>query len=131
MIPEFLVTPEVVLDPQKELEALMADPGDPIYKNRFQESWDNELQDLKERLKERASELTGRFNSQLTEFRAEMIARRSLELVQDLSRAFDDVWQMIRQVQEYELRFFERFGISLKFSEEGIDGSFRRPWTPK
>jgi ATP-dependent Clp protease ATP-binding subunit ClpX len=126
IIPEFLVTPEVVLDPQKELEALLTDPEAPIYKNRFRETWDNELQDLKERLKEKASELTGRFNNQLTEFRAEMIARRSLELVQDLSRAFEEVWQMIRQVQEYELRFFERFGISLKFSEEGIDAVLQK-----
>lgn len=126
LVDHFLVTPEVVLDPQKGLEDLLNDPGSPVRKTRFQEAWDKELQVLKERLQEKAAEFTGRFDGRLTEFRAEMIAGRSLELVQDLSLAFEEVWQMIRQIQEYELRFFERFGISLKFTEEGIDAVLQK-----
>ncbi|MFH0786539.1 MAG: AAA family ATPase [Pseudomonadota bacterium] len=126
LIDHFLVTPEVVLDPPKGLEDLLNDPGSPVSKTRFQEAWDKELQVLKKKLKERAAEFTGRFDGRLTEFRAERIAGRSLELVQDLSLAFEEVWQMIRQVQEYELRFFERFGISLKFTEEGIDAVLQK-----
>ncbi len=126
LIDHFLVTPEVVLDPQKGLEDLLNDPGSPICQTRFQEAWDKELQVLKKKLKEKATEFTGRFDGRLTEFRAERIAGRSLELVQDLPRAFEEIWQMIRQVQEYELRFFERFGISLKFTEEGIDAVLQK-----
>jgi ATP-dependent Clp protease ATP-binding subunit ClpX len=126
MIPRLLVTPEVVLDPQKELESLLNDPENLIYKERFQMAWEREVEVLKARLIEKAIELTGRFNSQLTEFRSELVARRSLELVQDLSQAYEEVWKMIGQVQEYELRFFERVGISLKFSEEGIDAVLQK-----
>ncbi|MBA4392405.1 MAG: ATPase [Desulfobacca sp.] len=125
-IPQFLVTPEVVLDPPKGLEALLNDPENFFYKSRFQEAWNKEFQALKGKLLEKETELTGRFNGPLTEFRTEMIARRSLELVQDLSQAYEEVWQMIRQVQEYELRFFERVGISLKFSEDGIDAVLQK-----
>jgi hypothetical protein len=39
----------------------------------------------------------------------------------DIPQAFEEVWQMVGQVREYEMRFFERIGISLKFSEEGVD----------
>ena len=120
-IQQFLVTPEVVLDPQKALDLLLYAGENPGHKVCFQEAWKRERQALKEKLQEKAHEFTGCFDGRLTEFRTELIACRSLELVQDLARSFEEVWQMIQQVQEYELRFFERFGISLKFSEEGID----------
>ncbi len=120
-IQQFLVTPEVVLDPQKALEVLLYDGENPGHKVCFQEAWRRERQALMEKLQEKAHEFTGCFDGRLTEFRTELIACRSLELVQDLAQSFEEVWQMIQQVQEYELRFFERFGISLKFSEEGID----------
>ncbi len=125
-INQFLVTLEVVLDPHQELVSLLNDQEDAPRKSRFQEAWRKERLALTERLKEKAPEFTGCFDSRLTEFRSEMIACRSLELVQDLAQSFQEVWQMIQQVQEYELRFFERFGISLKFSEEGIDAILQK-----
>lgn len=125
-INQFLVTLEVVLDPHQELVNLLNDEEDALRKSRFQEAWRKERLSLTERLKEKAPEFTGCFDSRLTEFRSEMIACRSLELVQDLAQSFQEVWQMIQQVQEYELRFFERFGISLKFSEEGIDAILQK-----
>lgn len=125
-IRQFLVTREVVLDPQKALDELLNDAENPIHKACFQEAWRKERQALMENLKEKAPEFTGCFDGQLTEFRTELIACRSMELVQDLAQSFEEIWQMIRQVQEYELRFFERFGISLKFSEEGIDAVLQK-----
>jgi endopeptidase Clp ATP-binding regulatory subunit ClpX len=125
-IPRFLVTPEVVQDPQKELYVLINDPENPLYQKRFLGVWTKELEVLKGKVAEKSIEWTGRFNSRLTDFRSELIARRSLEQVQDLDQAFDEVWKMISQVQEYELRFFERVGISLKFSEEGIDAVLQK-----
>jgi ATP-dependent Clp protease ATP-binding subunit ClpX len=125
-IHQFLVTPEVVLNPQKELEFLVGNYEDPDIKARFQEAWNREKQILVEKLNGKTSELIGRYGGRLTDFRANRIADRSLALVQDLSQSFEEVWQMILQVQEYELRFFERFGISLKFSEEGVDEVLQR-----
>jgi ATP-dependent Clp protease ATP-binding subunit ClpX len=125
-IHQFLVTPEVVINPQRELEVLLSNPESPDTKIRFQEAWNQERQILTEKLEEKAAEFTGRFGGQITPFRADLIAGRSLESVQELGQSFEEIWQMIRQVQEYELRFFERFGISLKFSEEGVDEVLRR-----
>jgi endopeptidase Clp ATP-binding regulatory subunit ClpX len=125
-IGRLLVTPEVVLDPQKELNLLVNDPENPGYRTRFQAAWDKELEILKNKIKEKASDWTGRFSGQLTDFRGELIAGRSLEMVQDLVQAFEEVWTMISQVKEYELRFFERVGISLKFSEEGTDAVLKK-----
>lgn len=130
-VERFLVTPELVQDPPKELEIMLTDLENQARKTRFQEARDRELQAIMQRLSEKRVELAGRFDDRLTEFRTEIIARRSLELVQDLPQAFEEIWQMIHQVQEYELRFFERFGISLKFSEEGIDAVLQKALTSK
>jgi len=120
-INQLLVSREVVLDPEIELKQLINDPENPEVKSRFREAWEKEQKALVEKLRGKTTELTGRFDTGLTDFRMALIAQRSMESVQDLPRSIDEVWQMIRQVQEYELRFFERFGIGLKFSETGID----------
>jgi ATP-dependent Clp protease ATP-binding subunit ClpX len=125
-INQFLVTREVVINPEKELERLLSDPENPETKTRFLEAWDREQKALIERLKEKIIDLSGRFDSGLTEFRMKLVARRSLELIQDFTRSLEEVGQMTRQVQEYELRFFERFGIGLKFSEDGIDAVLQK-----
>ena len=120
-INQLLVSREVVLDPEIELKQLINDPENPEVKSRFREAWEKEQKALVEKLRGKTTELTGRFDTGLTDFRMALIAQRSMESVQDLPRSIDEEWQMIRQVQEYELRFFERFGIGLKFSETGID----------
>jgi ATP-dependent Clp protease ATP-binding subunit ClpX len=120
-IHHFLVTPEVVLDPQRELASFILHHEDSEVKTRFQEAWNREKQALVKKLNLKIKELTGRYGESLTEFRANLIADRSLSQVQDLAQSYDDVRQMIQQIKDYELRFFERFGISIKFSEEGID----------
>jgi endopeptidase Clp ATP-binding regulatory subunit ClpX len=125
-INQFLVTREVVISPEAELERLLSDPENPETKSRFSEAWDREEEALIERLKEKITELSGRFDSGLTEFRMKLVARRCLELIQDFPRSLEEVGQMTRQVQEYELRFFERFGIGLKFSEDGIDAVLQK-----
>ena len=125
-IKQLLVTPEVVLNPAKELDRLLAHPDNPEIRTRFQSAWEEERRIVINRLKTKAPEYMGRFDTKLTDFRLELIADRSLEMVQDLPQALEAIFQMIQQVQDYEMRFFERFGIGLKFSEEGTDEVLRK-----
>jgi endopeptidase Clp ATP-binding regulatory subunit ClpX len=125
-IKKFLVTPEVVLDPASELEHLLAQAEDPAYEDRFESAWEKEHRVLVERLETQAREYLGRFDTRMTDFRRDLIASRSMEGVLDLPQALETVFREIQQVQDYEMRFFERFGISLKFSEEGTDEVLRK-----
>ena len=118
---QLLVTRALVENPAGELERLLDEPEDPADRERFQQAWDRERAALVERIRERAQELGGKFDTAMTDARLALIADRHLELGLDLPQAFEEVWLMIQQVREYELRFFERFNIRLKFSEEGID----------
>ncbi|MEW6184239.1 MAG: AAA family ATPase [Thermodesulfobacteriota bacterium] len=121
VIRQFLVTEAVILEPEKELEALLNDPEDVQTKVRFEASWEREEMALAEKLKGKMAEFSGRFDSGITEYRLKLIARRSLELIQDFPRSIEEVNDMIRQAREYEIGFFERFGIGLKFTEDGMD----------
>ena len=125
-ITQFLISREVIISPETELERLLNDPENPQEKTRFFDAWDREQKILIERLKKRTFEFAGRFDSGLTEFRLKLVAGRCLEMIQDFPRSLEELWQMTQQVQEYELRFFERFGIGLKFSEEGIDAVLQK-----
>jgi hypothetical protein len=118
---QLLVTRTLVENPARELERLLDEPEDPADRERFQQAWDRERAALVERIRDRAQELGGKFDTAMTDARLALIADRHLELGLDLPQAFEEVWLMIQQVREYELRFFERFNIRLKFSEEGID----------
>jgi endopeptidase Clp ATP-binding regulatory subunit ClpX len=120
-INRFLVTEEVILEPGNQLEALLNDPENTQTRVRFEECWEREQTVLVEKLKEKMVEFSGRFDSGLTEYRLKLIARRCLELIQDFPRSIEEVNAMTGQIREYELGFFERFGIGLKFTEDGID----------
>jgi ATP-dependent protease Clp ATPase subunit len=125
-IKRFLVTRRVVEDPEGELTRLLSEPHNPADLEAFQQAWDREKGALLERLRSKAEETLGKFDTHLTETRLHFVADRHLELGMDIPQAFEEVWQMIAQVREYEMRFFERVGISLKFSEEGVDAVLTR-----
>jgi ATP-dependent Clp protease ATP-binding subunit ClpX len=120
-IKKFLVTRPVVEDPARELARLLADPERETDRESFQRAWDRERDALLERLRHKAEETLGKFDTLLTEPRLQFVADRHLEFGMDIPQAFEEIRQMIGQVREYEMRFFERVGISLKFSEEGVD----------
>ncbi|MBI5584098.1 MAG: AAA family ATPase [Deltaproteobacteria bacterium] len=125
-IKRLLVTSRVVEDPEGELTRLLADPERATDLEAFQQAWDREKSALLERLRHKAEETLGKFETLLTETRLRIVADRHLELGLDIPQAFEEIRQMIGQVREYEMRFFERVGISLKFSEEGVDAVLNR-----
>lgn len=125
-IKQLLVTRRLVEDPAGELARLLAEPDGPEDRASFQQAWDREKAALLERLRHKAEETWGKFETHLTETRLHFVADRHLEGGLDIPQAFEEVWQMVGQVREYEMRFFERVGISLKFSEEGVDAVLTR-----
>ena len=112
------------------MERLLNDPEDPADKARFQQAWDREREALMERLRERAQELGGKFDTALTEFRLELIAGRHLELGLDLPQAFEEVWQMIRQVRNTNCGFLNASASASNFPRKGLMPSLQKPEGP-
>lgn len=127
-IRRFLVTPEVVKDPEKELLGLLADPDDPERRQRFDRARQKEEDELVERFRRKNKELAGRLDGEWTEYRLRLIARHCLEKIEDFPQAVEGVSSKVRQVQEFAKDFFDRFGIGLKFTDEGVDALLEKAW---
>jgi endopeptidase Clp ATP-binding regulatory subunit ClpX len=127
-IRRFLVTPEVVEDPERELNRLLQDPDHPDWKERFDRARRKEEDDLVERIHRKKGDLEGRGVGEWTEYRLRLIARHCLDKIMDFPQAADEVSLKVRQIQEFALDFFDRFGIGLTFTDEGVDALLEKAW---
>jgi ATP-dependent Clp protease ATP-binding subunit ClpX len=116
-IAELLVTPELIKDPAATLEAFLADPEEPVLKERFEAAGRAERLELLKMIAKREFLYTGLLDSPLTPARMDLIADDYYRTGMSLGAAFDNVIERLFQVREFEVTFFERYGIKIKFSE--------------
>jgi endopeptidase Clp ATP-binding regulatory subunit ClpX len=125
-IREFLVTPEVVTGPVRELARLLADPHDPELAARFQAAAAQDLAALKESVWRRENELLRRFNMPLTDYRVGLMVDQYQRWDCDLLTAFDQISRLYQQVRRFEDKFYQEHHIHLNFSQEALDEIMRR-----
>jgi endopeptidase Clp ATP-binding regulatory subunit ClpX len=125
-IRELVVTPEVVAQPQEELEKLLAQPDSPDFKSRFQEASRKEREILKESIWRREKELAQRYQLPLTETRVELMVDQFQHWDCDLKTAFEEMGRLHEQVRGFEDRFFDDHGIQLHFDAEAMDEILRQ-----
>ena len=95
-IKELVVTPEVVLRPDEELERLIANPGDPDLKEHYRAAALAEREVLKEFIWHRERELKERYRLPLTAGRVELMVDHYHQWDCDLKTAFDEISGLIR-----------------------------------
>ncbi|MBM4284590.1 MAG: AAA family ATPase [Deltaproteobacteria bacterium] len=120
-IRQFLVTPEVVAQPDAELEKLLARADDPEREARFLRAGHREREVLRESIWRRERELLHRYQMPLTSFRVEMLIDQYLHWDADLKSAFDELGRFHQQVRHFEERFSEEHGLTLHFDDEAVD----------
>ncbi|OGP70967.1 MAG: ATPase [Deltaproteobacteria bacterium RBG_13_58_19] len=125
-IQELVVTPEMVAQPDPELEAMLARPDAPERQERFHQAGLREGELLKESIWRREQELLQRYHLPLTANRVELIAAQYLRCDCDLKTAFEEVGRYYDQVQAFEERFFEEHQLQLHFDAEALDEILRQ-----
>ena len=125
-IKEFLVTPEVVTNPEQELTRLLADPHNPEIMARFEAAAGKDLVVLKESVWRRENELLRRFHMPLTDYRVGLMVDQYLRWDCDLLTAFDQISRLYQQVRRFEDKFYQDHQIHLNFSQEAVDEIMRR-----
>jgi ATP-dependent Clp protease ATP-binding subunit ClpX len=125
-IKELVVTPEVVAQPQEELEKLLAQPDREDFKSRFREAGRREREILKESIWRREKELASRYQLPLTDTRVELMVDQYHHWDCDLKTAFEEMGRLHEQVRGFEDRFFADHAIHLHFDADAMDEILRQ-----
>ena len=120
-IKKFLVTPEVVTDPEGQLEHLLNVADSKEFQDRFDAAAETELRELKEYIANTANDFKNIAGLELNEKRTELIANLYLENLSDINTAHSVFKQMYDQVKAQESSFLKTFDMDLSFDEDAID----------
>ena len=116
-----VVTPELVMNPEAELDRLLADPEAPDLMARFSTATAKERVVLKESIWRRELELLNRYQLPLTEARVELLALQYHHWDCDLKTAIDDLARLYDQVCRFAEMFLNNHGIELHFEPDAVD----------
>ncbi len=117
----FVVTPEVVNDPEGELERLLRNPEDLEFKERFEAAKQKELENIENYIQSRAEDFQKKYGLEINERRKELIATLYLKNICDVNTAFDDFKEMYDKIKTEEDALPEKLDINISFDDSGVD----------
>jgi ATP-dependent Clp protease ATP-binding subunit ClpX len=120
-IGKFVVTREVVENPERELERLLQDPSNPEMQAKFEMLLSREKEALKASILNREAEFKKRYGVVFLEGRIALIVNRMIEKGYDVNTVFEEVVEIQRLVEDFERDFYRKNGISIQFDNEAID----------
>ena len=116
-IKRLLVTPELVGDPQAQLEQLLADPEQANRADRFQDAVKQERVELLKMIAKREHLYTQDLSAPLTPARMDLIADEYYRTGMTLGAAFERVLQRLDDLRRFEDNFYQRYNLEIRFSE--------------
>jgi ATP-dependent Clp protease ATP-binding subunit ClpX len=120
-IRKFVVTREVVENPERELQRLIQNPLSPEIQAKFERLLSREKVTLKESILKREAEFKKRYGMVFPESRIALIVNRMVEKGYDVNTVYEEAVEIQRQVEDFERDFQKRKGIYLQFNQEAID----------
>jgi ATP-dependent Clp protease ATP-binding subunit ClpX len=120
-IRKFVVTREVVENPERELQRLIQNPLSSEIQAKFGMLLSREKVTLKESILKREAEFKKRYGMVFPESRIALIVNRMVEKGYDVNTVYEEAVEIQRQVEDFERDFQKRKGIYLQFNQEAID----------
>ncbi|MDY6972682.1 MAG: AAA family ATPase [Thermodesulfobacteriota bacterium] len=120
-IKRFLVTSEVVEDPETQLELLLSNPDDPERIERFRRAGEKEIGNIREYISGRAYDFLGKSGIEIYDRRTDLIAEICQMTISDINTAFDDFREMYAQVKGEEATLVEKLEMNVSFDESAVD----------
>ena len=118
---QFVVTRDVVENPERELERLLQDPFNPEMQAKLEKLLSREKVALKESIMKREAEFKKRYGIVFLENRIVLIVDRMIEKGYDVNTVFEEVVEIQRIVEDFEKDFYRKNGISIRFSNDAVD----------
>jgi ATP-dependent Clp protease ATP-binding subunit ClpX len=120
-VKKFLMTPEVVENPEIQLQCLLKAPEDPKMLERFERAKEKEFENIKGHISRSADDFSKRTGLAINERRMSLIAALYLGNVSDINTAFDDFKEMVDQIRLEEASLVEKLDVNISFDESAID----------
>ena len=118
---KILVTPELVENPETQLELLLKNPDDPEMSKRFERATKKELENIKEYISRRADDFQKKSGLEIYERRMDLIAGLYLKTTSNINTAFDDFIEMYNEVKLEEASLLEKMDVNISFDESAVD----------
>ena len=122
----FLVTSEVVKNPDQELEALLGNPDDPERVSRFQAAKKKELKNIQAYIARSAESFHKNSGLELGERRIELLSELYAKNMSDINSILEDFKGMYRQIKIEEASLPEKLEVSVSFDDSAIDEIIRQ-----
>jgi len=117
----FLVTPEVVDNPEAQLEMLLKDPEELDQRERFERAREKEIEEIKAYISKTAADFSIKSGLEIYDRRTDLIARLYLKNISDINTALDDFSEMYNQIKLEESSLVEKLEVEVSFDESAID----------
>jgi len=116
-----VVTPELVADPDTELERLTREPEDPERAERFAQAARDEAETIHAFVSERAAEFSEKTGLDISARRVELIADHYLKKSTDVNTAVEAFQEMVAQVKAEEASLQDKIDIRITFDDTAVD----------
>jgi len=120
-IKEFIVTREVVDEPEDQVRRMLHNPDDPERADRYEKGKEAESEVIRRYLLERAGDLSKRWGIDLYPTRMDLITDLYLLNITDIDTAIEDFSLMYDQVKLEEAALMEKLEVTLSFDESAVD----------
>ncbi|MBC8420186.1 MAG: AAA family ATPase [Desulfobacteraceae bacterium] len=120
-IKRFLVTRDVVEDPEAQLKLLLNNPDDQGHKERFERGKEKELAAIRQYLAERAGDFSKKAELEIYPRRMDLIAELYLINITDIDTAVEDFSEMYDQVKLEEASLMKTLEVNVSFDESAVD----------
>ncbi|EFK08002.1 putative ATP-dependent Clp protease, ATP-binding subunit ClpX [delta proteobacterium NaphS2] len=125
-IKRFLVTPEVVDNPEQQLSELLEKHNDPEWIARFEKARSAEVTEIKQYIEERAEYFSKKSGLEMYDQRLELIAHLYLQHVTDIDVAIENLGAMYEQVQAETDVLRENLDVKILFDDSAVDEIIRQ-----
>lgn len=117
----FLVTLDVVTDPEAELRKLLAAPHEQAVRDRYDRARERELQEIESYILARAGELAARSGLRISEERTKVIAALYFETLSDINSAVEAFMDMVSEIRDEEAQWHEKLEVGLELDDGAVD----------
>jgi ATP-dependent protease Clp ATPase subunit len=120
-ITKFLVTPEIVDDPEAGLKVILDDPDNETINRRFEKAEEKAFSDLKKYISGKAGEFNKISGIEISGRRIDLIAELYMRSLSDINTAFEVFVDMYNQIKAEENSLHEKLNVNISFDDSAAD----------